>query len=225
MRRIVVCLIILVLCNTGLFAGDIANFVNLGFSGDSEHFMFAQYGVTDNEIYSELYTVNVKKNSFVNEGIIKKEFSQAVTSQEDGTGALYSAIASVSGFAAGKGINFVRKGRCLYLNINGDSGKSVSFRDFKTEKNYDVQLSQNVIGSGVSAVSSFNIDLKLSDKAGKTMDYRIGNPAFTRKGISDYRIRKVLLSPDEKGLVFVVEKKVENIDGVSVRYMIETLRF
>ena len=225
MRRIVVCLIILVFINTGLFAGDIANFVNLGFSGNSEYFMFAQYGVAENEIYSEIYTVNVKKNTFVKEGLIKKQFTQAVTSQEDGTGALYSTVADISGFASKNGINFISKGRCLYLNINGDSGKAVNFRDFKTGKNYDVQLSQNVGGSGESATSSFGITLSVNDKAGRKLDYRIGNPAYTRKGISDYKVKRVILSPDEKGLVFVIEKKVENPDGVSVRYMIETLRF
>ena len=225
MRRIVVCLIILIFINTGLFAGDIANFANLGFSANSEYFMFAQYGVTESEIYSELYTVNVKKNTFVKEGLVKKQFNQAVTSQEDGTGALYSSVAAVSGFASKNGINFISKGRCLYLNINGDSGKAVNFRDFKTGKTYDVQLSQNVSGSGESVSSSFGIMLSLNDKSGKKTDYRIGNPSYARKGISDYKVKKVILSPDEKGLVFVIEKKVENSDGVSVRYMIETLRF
>lgn len=225
MRRFVICLFILVFCSVGLFAGDIANFVNLGFSDKSEYFMFVQYGVADTEIYSELYTVNVAENSYVKEGLVKKRFNQAVTSQEDGTGALYSTIASVSGFAEKKGIDFIRKGRCLYLNINGDSGKVINFRDFKTGKSYDVNLSQNVSGSGETAVSGFGIDLSVSNKSGKKQNYKIGNPAYTRKGISDYKVKKVILSPDEKGLVFVIEKKVEKTDGVSIRYMIETLRF
>ena len=63
------------------------------------------------------------------------------------------------------------------------------------------------------------------NKSGKKQNYKIGNPAYTRKGISDYKVKKVILSPDEKGLVFVIEKKVEKTDGVSIRYMIETLRF
>ena len=121
MKRIVVFLIILIFSSTALFAGDIANFVNLGFSQNSEYFMFAQYGVTDSEIYSELYTVNVGKNTYVSDGIIKKKFSLSVTSQEDGTGALYSSVASVSAFAKKKNIDFISKGRCLYLNINGDT--------------------------------------------------------------------------------------------------------
>ena len=66
-----------------------------------------------------------------------------------------------------KGINFIRKGRCLYLNINGDSGKVINFRDFKTGKSYDVNLSQNVSGSGETAVSGFGIDLSIGNKSGK----------------------------------------------------------
>ena len=224
MRRIAVFLIILVFCSTGLFAGDMANFVNLGFSQNSEYFMFAQYGVTDSEIYSELYTVNVQKNSYVSDGIIKKKFSSSVTSQEDGSGALYSSVASASSFAKKKNIDFISKGRCLYLNINGDSGKTVNFRDFKTQKVYDVELTQNVSGSGESVSSSFGIFLTAA-KGGNKKTYRVGNPAYTRKGISDYKLKKVILSPDEKSLVFVIEKKHESADGVSVRYMTETLRF
>ena len=224
MRRIFVFIIILVFSSTGLFAGDIASFVNLGFSQNSEYFMFAQYGVNDSEIYSELYTVNVGKNTYVADGIIKKKFSQAVTSQEDGTGALYSSISSVSSFAKKKNIDFISKGRCLYLNINGDSGKTVNFRDFKTQKIYDVELSQNVSGSGEAVSSSFGIFLTVN-KDGNKLTYRVGNPSYTRKGISDYKLKKVILSPDEKSLVFVIEKKVENTGGVSVRYMTETLRF
>ncbi len=197
MRRIIVFLIILVFSSTGLFAGDIANFVNLGFSQNSDYFMFAQYGVTDSEIYSELYTVNVRKNTYVSDGIIKKNFSSSVTSQEDGTGALYSSVASVSSFAKNKNIDFISKGRCLYLNINGDSGKTVNFRDFKTQKFYDVELSQSAEGSGESVSSSFGIFLSVA-KDGNKQTYRVGNPSYKRKGISDYKLKKVILSPDEK---------------------------
>ncbi len=225
MRRIAVCLILMIFVNAGLFAGDMASFVNLGFSGNSCYFMFSQYGVSGNEIYSDLFTVDVKKNTYVKNGIIKKRFNQGSDSQEDGTGALYSAIAAVSDFASDKNIDFTKKGRCLYLDINGDSGKAVSFRDFKTGKNYDVELSSNVKGSKESVSSSFGIYLSVIDKNGKKRNYRVGNPSYSRKGISDYKIKRVIISPDEKGLVFVIEKKVEGKGGSSLRYMIETLCF
>ena len=225
MRRIGLCLFILFFSAAGLFAGDIANFVNLGFSDNSELFMFVQYGATDSEIYSELYTVNVRKNSYVKEGLVKKSFSPASTSQEDGTGALYNTVAAVSNYASKNKIDFLKKGRCLYLNINGNDGKKVSFRDFKTGKIYNVSLSQNVTGSGQSASASFVFFWILLTRVDRKNNFRVGNPSYARKGISDYSMKKVILSPDEKGLVFVIEKKVENKDSVSVRYMIETLRF
>jgi predicted secreted protein len=187
--------------------------------------MFVQYGVTDTEIYSELFTVNVSKNSYVKDGVVKKSYRHAVSSQEDGTGALYSTIASVSKFAEGKGIDFLQKGRCLYLDINGDTGSSINFRDFKTNKTYNVVLDQKVSGSGKTAAASFSIDLGIKGISGKQLSYKIGNPSYMRKGISNYRIKKVVISPDEKGLVFVIAKTEENGESVSLRYMIETLRF
>ncbi len=225
MGRFLFSLFILVCSSVNLYAGDIANFVNLGFSGDSRYFMFAQYGVNENRIYSELYTVDVKKNSFIDGGVVKKYFEQNVSSLEDGTGALYNTVAGISAFAEKTDIDFLRKGRCLYLNINGDDGKNIDFRDFKTKKSYKIVLSQSVKGEKESLKSSFSIDFEIGDESGKILNYKAGNPLISRNGVSDYRIRKVILAPDEKGLIFVIEKNVSDKDSVSVRYMIESFRF
>ena len=54
-----------------LFAGDVANLVNLGFSPDGMTYAFGEYGITDQTYrsYAEIYIVDVAKNDFVKSGI------------------------------------------------------------------------------------------------------------------------------------------------------------
>ena len=57
-----------------LFAGDIARFVNLGFSHDNRYFMFAQYGVKEGTSfpYADLFVVDVPTNRFASQGVLWK---------------------------------------------------------------------------------------------------------------------------------------------------------
>ena len=72
-------------------AGDIARFVNLGFSPDSRYFMFGQYGIQEkgSAPWAESYIVDVKANAFVPRGVHKVTGSQPVDPGTDGIGALF----------------------------------------------------------------------------------------------------------------------------------------
>ena len=50
-----------------------------------------------------------------------------------------------------------------------------------------------------------------------------GNPDIQRKGVTGYAIDRIYTAPDGKGMVFVVEKTVEDSAGTSIRYMVETV--
>ena len=67
-----------------LFAGDVANLVNLGFSPDGMTYAFGEYGITDQTYrsYAEIYIVDVAKNDFVKSGIFKTSPS-ALTANKD----------------------------------------------------------------------------------------------------------------------------------------------
>jgi predicted secreted protein len=39
-----------------------------------------------------------------------------------------------------------------------------------------------------------------------------------------YRIKQVMFAPDEKSLVFVIEKELLDGSGPSIRYMVETVK-
>ncbi|MDR0313486.1 MAG: DUF2259 domain-containing protein, partial [Treponema sp.] len=53
-----------------LWAGDVATFVDLGFSPDGRTYAFAQYGVQSGTLipWAELFVVDVPQNSFVSNG-------------------------------------------------------------------------------------------------------------------------------------------------------------
>ena len=67
------------------FAGDVATFVNLGFSPDSAYFLFGQYGIDQaaGKPYAETYLVDNKRNDFVDKGIARRIFDAALEPGQD----------------------------------------------------------------------------------------------------------------------------------------------
>ena len=47
------------------FAGDVAQFVNLGFSADAKYFLFGQYGITEKDSlpWADTFIVDVAKRN------------------------------------------------------------------------------------------------------------------------------------------------------------------
>ena len=218
-------LLLLMLIQTALFAGDIATYINLGFSEDSTYFMFGQYGITEEKDnpYAEIFTVDVKVNKFAPDGIQKVEFDLDIQPGQVGTGALLNLLGTC-GNADRYGIDHTNPGRVVYLLINGNISKDIlEFRDFTTGNSYKVSLKQTMFGEGSSLESSFYINLSVTDPAGKTSEFTIGLPDYKRAGIKKYNIKQVLFSPDEKNLVFIIEKEKISQDGIDIRYMVETI--
>jgi len=208
-------------------AGDLATFANLGFSENSEYFMFSQYGVDSdtNKPWAEASTVRVAGNKFVQNGVKKSVYSTSLQPGQDPVGALYSILSETASLSAKFKINHLLQGRILYLLINGDSVKSVlDFRDFNTGAAYTVKLLQNSSGDGDKAKAAFHVLVGVVGKDGKSKSYTVGLPGYYREGVKEYRIKQILLSPNEKNLVIVIEKDLHSAKGKFVRYMVETLK-
>ena len=79
--------VLISLFSLSVFCGDLATFVDLGFSKDGKKYMFGQYGVTDSEIqgYAEIYIVDVEKNEYVEGGVFRRLPSKE-TEGKDGKG-------------------------------------------------------------------------------------------------------------------------------------------
>ena len=221
-------IIILILALTGsLFAGDLASFMNLGFSEDSRYFMFGQYGITGETTlpYGEIYLVDVHRNQFVPRGVWQKTFNQPPQAGQNGSGALLTLFWEARERAQELKISPLSKGRMVYLLVNGEEPKSqVSFRDFKRGSQYAVTLNQQQFSSASEISAAFHLNLAVTDKAGEIKTYTIGLPNYKRPGVRQYRIRQIFFAPDEASLVFVVEREEgAATEAVNIRYMVETV--
>lgn len=207
-------------------AGDIATFVNLGFSSDSQTFMFSQYGINaKNSLpFAHLYVVDVPENDFVPGGVIREEFETEINPGQDGSGAFYSVLGDHVDLVETYDIQHLSQGRLVYLLVNGAVPKShIEFRDFNTGNRYEINLVQMAIGEGSDARAAFHIQLSVFRPDGSVDAHTVGLPGFYRDGVSTYRIKQVVLAPDERSVVFVVEKESVSDRGKTVRYMVETV--
>lgn len=212
------------------FAGDVATFVEKGFSSDGKSYVFGQYGRTDNKFqgWAEIYHVDVASNDFVDGGVFKIN-PTAVTADKTGK-EVYESLEAKSYFYL-KGVDCKETSPEEVLYICDDPKKKgndeIVFKDFKNSKidaqnTYHVQLIPTVIGSGKDVKSSFVILLEVEDSDGKILlRKKIGSPEIVRKGVSGYKIERIVCDKSGKSMIFVVEKMVEDSNGTSVRYMVE----
>ena len=184
MNRKFVLVLFLIFCAYSVFAGDVADYVNLGFSDNSEFFMFGQYGIEykSSNPYAEIYTVKVSENRFADKGVYRKLSSIAMQPGQDGSGALFNLLRDNNESLKVFNINHLNKGRIVYLLINGAEPKNtLEFRDFKNNGRYKVTLVQEQFGTEKDPSSSFYIDLTVTDKTNTISTYKIGLPDFKER--------------------------------------------
>jgi predicted secreted protein len=209
------------------FAGDVATFVNLGFSPDSAYFMFGQYGIDPaaGKPYAETYLVDNKRNDFVAKGITRQTFDAALEPGQDASGAMYALVGEGQSLIKKYKIDPLKPGRLLYVLMDGQEPPAIlSFRDFKTGSSYEVSLSQRATENKGTAAASFGIALTYTAKDGTAKRVVGGNPDIKRDGVRAYVIRRIIAAPDEKALVFIVEKRMVDKGDPAVRYMVEALK-
>jgi predicted secreted protein len=221
---------LLMVCGAVLWAGDTASFVDLGFSQDGGVYMFAQYGVLGATLrpWADLYAVDVAKNDFVSGGKVSYSSYNPVNAGNDGIGALYRLIAQQSALADRYRVDFLHQGHPLYIALDAEGGspqgERVEFRDFERGFSYQARLVPGYEGSGGAMRSSFHIALDRTGPAGDRRSFTVGNPGVKRPLINTYKIKKVIASPLDNGLIFVIEMRKQVLNGYDIRYMVETLR-
>ncbi|MDR1128603.1 MAG: DUF2259 domain-containing protein [Treponema sp.] len=218
----------------GLFslrAGDVATFVDLGFSPDGKVFMFAQYGVQAATLrpWAELFAVDIARNNFVAGGRLSYVHDTAAVPGQDGAGAFYRLIGRNTSLADNHGINYLTQGHLLYVALGGDAlapaGNPIEFRDFANGASYKAALVPQTEGSGSSLRSSFYINFERVSGNGSRKSYVAGSPQVKRPQVIEYRICKVVLDPRGYSAIFVIEQKIqsETGSGYDIRYMVEAL--
>lgn len=207
-----------------LYAGDVANFVSLGFSPDGKSFAFGQYGTTDSDYrpYADIWCVDVSANAFLKDG---KFSATATVAGKDAKSDFFALQEKAAAFMKKSGLVTAAQGRPLY--VQGEDGavsNPVAFRDFETGYAYSIKLVPYVEGTGMKVLSSFYILADITAPDGTTVRKTIGNPGYKRPGVQGYLIRRIITDDSGKSLVFVVEKQIPDAKGISTRYMVETVR-
>lgn len=222
-KKIIIATVFLILA-LSVFAGDVATLVNLGFSQDSAYYMFGFYGldVVNSKPYAELYIVNTKKNDFVPGGIFKGMYGAELQPGWDPAGGFFRLFSDANSQTRKYGIDHLSQGRLIYLFINGENpSDTLSFTDYDTQVQWDVALKKTIEEKSDSIVSSFGLELALT-KDGKTSKLKAGNTGIKRKNVSNYVIKEIIIAPDEKTVVVIIERTEKLGDGNSIRYMVET---
>ncbi|MDR3173928.1 MAG: DUF2259 domain-containing protein [Treponema sp.] len=220
----------LAICGAALWAGDTASFVDLGFSQDGKVYMFAQYGVLASTLkpWADLYAVDVSQNNFVPGGKLTYSSSNPVNAGNDGIGAFYNIITQNSALAGRYRVDYLHQGHPLYIALDSEGGnppgERIEFRDFERGFSYQAQLVPVTEGSGANLKSSFHIILDRVGPAGDRRTFSVGSPGVKRPQIATYKIKKVLSSPLDNSIIFVIETRKPVVNGHDIRYMIETLR-
>lgn len=227
MKRLLAVISLVAAGSALLFCGDAAAFVNLGFSPDSSHFMFAQYGLdaSSGKPYAEACVVNLAANDFVSGGVKGASFDAVKEAGVDPAGAFYTVLESSAEVAKRFKIDHLRQGRLLYAMIEGETPEEFfEFRDFRSGASYSINLVQSKDDSSGKPSAAFHISVTRTGKDGKVTTKVVGRPGYKREGVLSYRIRRIVASPDEKAFVFVVEKEMDSKGGGSYRFMVETYR-
>ncbi|MBU0936756.1 MAG: DUF2259 domain-containing protein [Spirochaetes bacterium] len=225
-KHVILIGLLLVLAAGVSFAGDVATFVNLGFSPDSSYYMFGFYGLDSATArpYAEIYVVDTKNNSFVRDGVFKGSYAVAPQPGLNPAGALYRLYAEASLVGKRYNIDPLVQGRPVYIFLDaGEPSDSISFRDFRDNSQWNVNLNKVVEEKSGAFSSSFS--LAFSVTAGtRTSSFNAGNPQIKRPNVSDYAIQQIIVGTDNKTVVFVMARE-ETLSGRSaVRYMVETFR-
>ncbi|MCX7655940.1 MAG: DUF2259 domain-containing protein [Treponemataceae bacterium] len=230
MPSIVFLILILIVSIGGhLCAGEVATFVDLGFSPDGKYYLFGQYGITSKTLlpWAELFFVDVDKNNFVPGGKKQYTHSGPLIPGQDGSGALYTLLVTNKELIQKYNIDFLRQSTPLYITPDGEKKEvsdPIEFRDFASGRSFKASLTQYVEGSGKNLVSSFFINLEVTDARGNTKKYLVGTPTLKRPLIASYMIRKAMLAPQDGSLLFIIEMRRIADQGFDIRYMVEALR-
>jgi predicted secreted protein len=217
---------------TGLWAGDTATFIDLGFSPDGKTYMFGQYGLQSGTLrpWADLFIVDVPKNNFVSGGKLSYVHDGPAVAGQDGSGALYRLIAQNAYMAERYRINYCLQGQPLFIAMNSEGSSEIAgqipivFRDFESGANYRASLVSYVEGSDANLKSSFFINLERTARNGSIRTYTVGNPQIKRSLVASYRLRKVMIAPHDGSMIFLIEMKMQEGSSFNIRYMVEALR-
>jgi predicted secreted protein len=228
-RKIILIISLIFFFSAALWAGDVASFIDMGFSPDGKIYMFGQYGVLSPALkpWAEMFIVDVSTNNFVPNGRAMFTQDSPILAGQDGSGVFYKLVANNSALTGRYNINFQNQGLPLYISRDENppsSGERIEFRDFLSGSAYKAELIPSREGSGQNVRSWFYINLESKAQNGQIKNYTIGNPQIKRQKIETYNINRVLIDSRGESIIFIIEMKRVSDNGYDIRYMAEVQR-
>ncbi len=214
---------VFIICSLFVYAGDIANFVNLGFSPDGSKFAFGVHGLTDEtyRAYAEIFCIDIVKNEFLPSGTFKTSPSSE-TADKDSKNVFLSLLDRANYSLTKWNIKQKNEGRAVYVSTDTTINENtLIFRDFETDDEYTVILHKDR-KSGFE--TSFYITCEIVKPNGSKIKREIGQKGKTRAGVKDYTIKKIIIDNSNTSLIFVIEKHIKDKSGTSIRYMVEAAK-
>lgn len=223
-RKKFVCIILLCIPTVSLFSLGTAEFWNLGFSADSRYVCFGQYWVEAQSLHAnaEISVVDVVSNSFVDGGRTNLRSSTPVSAGNNGRNVMLDLIRRNNTRLNRYSIEHANQGRIIYLRItNTPQSNTINFQDFQSNSRYSIQL----ISSKNSTGAAFHLQGTITGTNGVQRPFSVGLPNYYRPNVQDYTIAQIIVAPNNRNYVFIIEQLINQESGRSpaVRYMIETL--
>ncbi|OJF76776.1 MAG: hypothetical protein BKP49_05485 [Treponema sp. CETP13] len=216
---------------TFLYAGDAAAFVDLGFSSDGATYMFGQYGSTDTQYqaYADIYTIDVKSNTFVKDGVFSIKPS-AKTIGKSGISVYNTLYNKNKDYILQYKPEPVSLADTLYIRSDSNAiTDEIIFQDFERSNAskqiyYHIKLVPWFSDKTETSKSSFFISIEKQDENKNLLQKDVaGTPDIKRTGVIKYAIEKIMCDKSNNNLVFIVEKTIRTKDGLNIRYMAETI--
>lgn len=206
-----------------LAALDDAEFWNLGFSADSRYMCFAQYWVDSRGLFAnaEIRVVDMKRNSFVSNGSAQLRSTMQVSVGGNGRNSVLDLVRGNNAVLSSYAIEHMRRGRIVYLRVGGGAASNtIDFQDFQSDNHYSIRLISSRNSSGVA----FSIRGSITLADGTRRDFSVGLPDYYRPNVVSYTVSQIIVAPDNRSHVFVIEQLVD-VGGIApvARYMVETL--
>ncbi len=205
----------------GAAAGDAATFASLGWSVDSRHYAFAQYGYRDGSgfPYANLYVIHAASNRYAAGGRIDTEFQDMDKSDANALEhALGKARAKLGelGFSQSAGADAGVVPRCVQ---SADETSSTCTVISPAHGNLTLRMKQkSVVGEDpTSDATRASFSLALEGNGIRPMVLEDGKTQRVR--VLDYKIDRVFFSPDGRQLAVIIQKREAAFEGPSLRYM------
>ncbi|MBL7005691.1 MAG: hypothetical protein ISR78_01270 [Spirochaetia bacterium] len=229
MFKKVISLFLIVFClHTAVFAGDRAEFINLGFSRDSKAFLFGQYGKNESGtlLYADVLYHDLVSGENSSELSLSRTYPDSQRSGNNGLSALlmnlkeYNSMYTVD-------IDYTQTGTTLYFQLPGQkTGDMISFSDYQVGTVYSVTfvMRPQVREPGTNTALAITLFQTLKD--GTQNRYEAGSLIKPIQDVYDFQLKQVIVSPKRDYVVLVFQTTEYDIDNntTNIRYYVDSMK-